>query len=281
MKPLGICLLTIFVFMVLVTVLFICLFRKPSFEDTPSYVTVCNPHCVFQNDPWKSHIDFEHLCEKSTDEPKHSFIEDLPESILERLQSLSFKNFSEDCPSRRLSTLKTLKLSSIEEIQKHNQQVLKDIDPNAPEMSGVIYLDKNSLQTLLGQKGMTDLQTRIGSLTKFHLFKLWINTKGYTTPLHSDNVRNVVLQLSGSKRWVIASRRYEKDAYFAYKNKFGNIFYKVKNPYNPDLSLYPKFKKVKLLDFDMTKGDILYLPKNYIHFVHSNDCSVMLSFIFK
>jgi len=262
MKKLKVCLIVFGLILLIWIVVIVCVSKKRSFEDTPSFLTKCNANCKFGSIPWEGHLDLN------------------PVSIND-LKRLSFENFSEDSLRRRKSTLKVMNLKTIDDIQKANKKVLEEIDASKPYTTQVIYLDLQCLKDMLGETSLKQLQKLLGPLTKFHLFKLWINTEGYATPLHADNVRNVVLQLSGSKRWVIASRKYEKQCYFSHKNKKNNSYYKVKNPYKPDLNAYPQFKKVKLLYFDMHSGDLLYIPKNYIHFVHSNDCSIMLSFIFK
>lgn len=241
------------------------------YADTPSRLPVCsgqNRSCAFGDTPWRATVPI------SPSPPASSH------AMLAKLRALPFDNFSEDCPKRQDATLRILKLKSVEDIRDMNHSVLREVDPDTPRTSGVVYLDTASLHALVGDAGLDRLQRLLGDLGKFHLLKLWINTRGYATPLHADNVRNVVLQLAGSKRWVIASRRYERQCYFDRKNSANNTFYKVANPYAPDLAAHPAFAKVKTLDLDMEAGDVLYLPQNYLHFVHSNNCSVMLSFIF-
>lgn len=45
----------------------------------------------------------------------------------------------------------------------------------------------------------------------------------------------------------------------------------------PDLNKFPNFKKIKYLECIVEEGDILYIPKNWWHYVNSLTCSFSVS----
>lgn len=243
--------------------------RTPIYDTTPSKLQIFNlpVNAIFEKigkeTPFKLKID------------------NLPTNMLERFMKLKFKDFSLDNTYLQENTMRLLKKKSHKEVAAMNAKVLAQTRLTNDRESSVFYADTAMLEELLGKTKLAELKELLAPFKKFFQIKIWLNTPGYTTPLHSDSVRNFVMQLYGRKRWVLISKRHWNDCYPGRINEFKNQFFKTKNPYNVDIKQFPKFKNVKILSVDMQPGELLYVPFKYLHFVHSLDTSIMVSFIYE
>ena len=126
------------------------------------------------------------------------------------------------------------------------------------------------------------LQSDIGTLDKYldqspenSGEMLWIGPKGTFTPLHHDLTNNLLVQVSGSKRVVLASpnelRRIYSDEHF---------FSEIADVTDPalDLEKYPLMESIRFHETILKEGQILYIPIGWWHQVEALEFSVSVSF---
>jgi len=101
---------------------------------------------------------------------------------------------------------------------------------------------------------------------------LWIGPKGTVTPLHHDLTNNLLAQVVGRKRFVIAS-----SAEIARVYNLEHCFSAV-DIRHIDFSAYPAVRDVRLLEFELGPGDAVFLPVGWWHFVEALDFSMSVSF---
>ncbi|XP_075789224.1 HSPB1-associated protein 1 [Pelodiscus sinensis] len=101
---------------------------------------------------------------------------------------------------------------------------------------------------------------------------LWIGSAGANTPCHLDSYGcNLVLQIQGRKRWHLFP---PGDTTFLYPTRIpyeeSSIFSKV-NVVNPDLKLFPMFRKAHAHVITLNPGQVLFVPRHWWHYVESVD----------
>lgn len=107
---------------------------------------------------------------------------------------------------------------------------------------------------------------------------LWIGPKGTVTPFHYDRRNIFFFQISGVKRFILASPVAAPYIYNQY-----SVFSKV-DPEHPDYKKYPLFRNVRLYTVDLQEGDALFLPVAWWHKVRSLTQSISVGtsdFIYK
>jgi hypothetical protein len=102
---------------------------------------------------------------------------------------------------------------------------------------------------------------------------IWIGPEGTFTPLHHDLTNNLLIQLVGRKRIVLASPAETPKLY----NNL-HVFSDAGNLTNPDLSTYPRLKDVRKLDFVLEPGEALFIPIGWWHQVKSLSFSVSATY---
>lgn len=104
---------------------------------------------------------------------------------------------------------------------------------------------------------------------------IWIGPKGTFTPLHHDLTNNLIVQVVGRKRVVMASPAETPKLY----NRL-HVFSDVGNVTDPDLdrSAYPKVADARLHEVVMEPGEALFVPIGWWHQVEALDFSVSLTF---
>lgn len=142
------------------------------------------------------------------------------------------------------------------------------------------YLSQVHMKQILGWSACLLLNRALELTRRNYIFKVWFNPRNYVTDLHDDNCSNIVIQLSGTKVWSLISPKYRRECYpNKNPNPLGNYYFAVKDPGSADSVRFPLFSKVKVLRQTLRAGDMLYLPKRYIHRVESTDYNCMLSLI--
>jgi len=104
---------------------------------------------------------------------------------------------------------------------------------------------------------------------------IWIGPKGTFTPLHHDLTNNLIVQVVGRKRVVMASPAETPKLY----NRL-HVFSDVGNVIDPelDLSAYPKVADARLHEVVLEPGEALFVPIGWWHQVEALDFSVSLTF---
>jgi hypothetical protein len=102
---------------------------------------------------------------------------------------------------------------------------------------------------------------------------LWIGPRGTITPFHHDLTNNLLAQVVGRKRFVIASSS-EIASMYNHEHCFSAV-----DARKVDFERYPAMHDVRLTEFHLEAGEMLFLPVGWWHFVESLEFSISLSFI--
>ena len=104
---------------------------------------------------------------------------------------------------------------------------------------------------------------------------IWIGPQGTFTPLHHDLTNNLIVQLVGRKRVVMASPAETPKLY-----NHLHVFSEIGNLTDPglDLASYPKLSNVRLLEVVIEPGEALFVPIGWWHQVESLDFSVTMTY---
>jgi hypothetical protein len=98
---------------------------------------------------------------------------------------------------------------------------------------------------------------------------MFLGVGGNVTRTHYDSYENFYFLLDGSKEISLISPYFNKYLYIPKEKKGEDSNYLNVNVDNIDYKKYPLMKKVKILSFKLEKGDMLYIPYNWWHFVKS------------
>jgi hypothetical protein len=104
---------------------------------------------------------------------------------------------------------------------------------------------------------------------------IWIGPEGTFTPLHHDLTNNLIVQVVGRKRVVMASPAETPKLY----NRL-HVFSDVGNLTDPQLdrSAFPKAGDVRLLETVLEAGEALFVPIGWWHQVEALEFSVSMTF---
>ena len=104
---------------------------------------------------------------------------------------------------------------------------------------------------------------------------MWIGPAGAFTPLHHDLTDNLLVQLVGRKRVIIASPAETAKLY----NSF-DVYSDIPDLTDPglDLSRYPRLADIRLMDVTLAPGEALFLPVGWWHQVQALDFSVSMTY---
>jgi hypothetical protein len=139
------------------------------------------------------------------------------------------------------------------------------------------YMTANN--ELLRSPPFRPLLDDIGSLPDFcdrsqlgRMSSFWFGPAGTVTPLHHDTLMLLHTQVVGRKRWRFISPLETPNLY-----NYDGVFSPI-DVDHPDLSRYPDFAKVKMLDVVVEPGETVFLPLGWWHQVTSLDVSLSFSF---
>ncbi|MGH8656758.1 MAG: cupin-like domain-containing protein [Gammaproteobacteria bacterium] len=97
---------------------------------------------------------------------------------------------------------------------------------------------------------------------------IWLGGSGTVTNLHFDRRCNLIHVLEGEKAFTLFSWQ---DAAFLYPKDFANTDYgtysKLGDIANVDRAAFPLFEKARRYDIHVGRGDILFLPPYWWHYV--------------
>jgi hypothetical protein len=129
---------------------------------------------------------------------------------------------------------------------------------------------------------LAPLDADIGQLDKFlatpadgHGGLIWIGPAGTFTPLHHDLTNNLLVQVVGRKRVVLAAASETPNLY-----NDSHVFSRIPDVTDPaiDLSAFPRLADVTFHEVVLQPGEILYIPIGWWHQVEALDFSVSLTF---
>lgn len=104
---------------------------------------------------------------------------------------------------------------------------------------------------------------------------IWIGPGGTFTPLHHDLTNNLLAQIVGRKRVIMAAPNETPKLY----NDL-HVFSEVANLADPGLDLdeFPRLSQVRTLDVILEPGEMLFLPIGWWHQVEALDFSVSMTY---
>lgn len=106
--------------------------------------------------------------------------------------------------------------------------------------------------------------------------KAWLGPEGTTSPMHIDEKHNLLCQVFGSKRIILAAPDASINLY-----PFDDDMLKNTSQIDAehlDYDCFPLVKNVKFYSFTLYAGEMLYLPPKWWHFVRSLSKSFSVSF---
>lgn len=100
----------------------------------------------------------------------------------------------------------------------------------------------------------------------------WYGPAGTITPLHHDPVNILLAQVSGRKLVKMISPNQTPLMY-----NYVGVFSKVDGE-KPDYEKYPLYKQVKITEFILEPGEVLFIPVGWWHHVKALEPSISVSF---
>lgn len=101
---------------------------------------------------------------------------------------------------------------------------------------------------------------------------IWFGPAGTITPLHHDLTNNLFVQIHGRKRFRLIPAL-QVPLLYNYDHVFSNI-----DLMKPDFQRFPAFANARIFDFEVSPGEILFIPIGWWHHVIALDISISLSF---
>lgn len=107
--------------------------------------------------------------------------------------------------------------------------------------------------------------------------KAWIGPKGTISPLHFDPKHNLLCQVVGTKKIILAR---PDDTPNLYPHESSMLLGNTSqiDAENVDYQKFPLVRNAKLMEVILHEGDMLYIPKHFWHFVKSLSTSFSVSF---
>ncbi|XP_055380478.1 bifunctional peptidase and arginyl-hydroxylase JMJD5 [Condylostylus longicornis] len=106
--------------------------------------------------------------------------------------------------------------------------------------------------------------------------KAWFGPENTISPMHNDPKNNILCQVFGRKKIILASPLYN-DFLYSHETKMLNNTSKI-DAENLDFEKFPLLSNVKFLHLVLQEGECLYLPPKWWHFVKSLNKSFSVSF---
>jgi len=95
---------------------------------------------------------------------------------------------------------------------------------------------------------------------------LWFSSGGTESSQHFDTHDNLLAMIDGSKHVLMTDPIHSLGLYMDYHDKFGLSPINVRKI---DLTVYPLVKEVPIVEVNITKGDVLYIPTHWWHQINS------------
>jgi ribosomal protein L16 Arg81 hydroxylase len=132
-------------------------------------------------------------------------------------------------------------------------------------------------QLIDGMREAFGPMTYLPASTTTAVASFWLGPSGARTPLHFDLGHNLIVQVSGRKRWLLFPK-HERKLLYTPTPALGH--FSPITPEAPDLQRYPKYAKATPIEFILEPGEILFVPSRWPHYVRSLDASISLNYFF-
>lgn len=109
--------------------------------------------------------------------------------------------------------------------------------------------------------------------------KAWLGPKDTESPMHTDPKHNLLCQVFGRKRIILASPADTENLY-VHASEFLSNTSQI-DAANPDFERFPMVSRVHFYELLLQPGDCLYLPPKWWHYVRSDTPSFSVSFWFE
>lgn len=106
--------------------------------------------------------------------------------------------------------------------------------------------------------------------------KIWLGPKGTISPMHHDPKHNLLCQVFGHKRIILAAPEDSCNLYPHQGDMLSNT--SLIDAEHVDLEEFPLAGKVKFYHLTLYKGEMLYIPPKWWHYVRSLEKSLSVSF---
>lgn len=106
--------------------------------------------------------------------------------------------------------------------------------------------------------------------------KAWIGPEGTISPMHIDAKHNLLCQVFGSKRIILAAPGDSANLY-AFDGEMLKNTSQI-DAEHLDFDRFPMTKHVKFYSFTLHRGEMLYIPVKWWHYVRSQSKSFSVSF---
>lgn len=109
--------------------------------------------------------------------------------------------------------------------------------------------------------------------------KAWLGPKGTVSPLHTDPSHNLLCQVFGSKKIILASPESTENLY-PHDHFMMNNTSQI-DAENLDFEKFPRTRDVNFLQLTLQAGEVLYMPPKWWHHVRSLSPSFSVSYWFE
>lgn len=106
--------------------------------------------------------------------------------------------------------------------------------------------------------------------------KAWLGPEGTISPMHIDEKHNLLCQVFGSKRIILAAPK-DSDNLYPFEGDMLKNTSQI-DAENVDVDRFPLSKNVEFFTMTLHKGEMLYIPPKWWHFVRSLSKSFSVSF---
>lgn len=106
--------------------------------------------------------------------------------------------------------------------------------------------------------------------------KAWLGPEGTISPMHIDEKHNLLCQVFGSKRIILAAPKDSTNLYPFVGDMLKNT--SQIDAENVDYERFPLSRNVEFFTITLHKGEMLYIPPKWWHFVRSLSKSFSVSF---
>jgi len=119
---------------------------------------------------------------------------------------------------------------------------------------------------------------------KIERIGFWVTSKNVSSWLHYDGgaLCNINAQVRGKKTVYLFDPDESKNLYMFLAARGEAHHFSQVNYLNPDLDVFPKYKDANYFLGEIEAGDMLYIPKYWIHtFFHTGDLNINVNFWWK